>query len=62
MKAITKEGKLIDLRVGQPTMGISLIEIRLNDEDIFAVVEKPESVEWFRYLGTRFIPAGESND
>jgi len=62
MKAVTREGKLIELRVGQATMGMALTEVWLNDVDIFAVVETPESVDWFRYLGTRFVPQGDSND
>ena len=59
MKAFTREGKLIELRVGQPTMGMALTEVRLNDTDIFAVVGNPESADWFRCLGTRFVPQDE---
>lgn len=62
MKAVTREGKVIELRVGQATMGMALTEVRLNDADIFAIVKRPENIEWFRYLGTRFVPQGESND
>lgn len=59
MKAVTMEGKLIELRIGQPTMGMALTEVRLDDADIFAIVENPESMDWFRYLGTRFVPQRE---
>lgn len=62
MKAINREGKLLELRIGQPTMGMALTELRLNAKDIFSIVENPESIDWFRYLGTRFVPQGESND
>jgi len=62
MKAIKKDGGLIELKVGQATMGMALTEVRLNDEDIFSVLENPQSVDWFRCLGTRFVPQGGNND
>ena len=62
MNGVTREGKVIELRVGQATMGMALTEIRLNDADIFAVVKSPESIDWFRHLGTRVVPRGENND
>ena len=62
MKAINREGKLLELRIGQPTMGMALTELRLNAKDIFSIVENPESIDWFWHLGTRFVPQGENND
>jgi hypothetical protein len=62
MKAVTREGKLIEIKVGQPTMGLSLKEVRLNDMDIFAVTKNLENLDWFLYLATRFVPEGVNND
>ena len=54
MKALLSDGRLIDLRIGQGTLGIEIVEIRLEEVDILHIAENAESMTWFLHLATRF--------
>jgi hypothetical protein len=43
-------------------MGMALTEVRLTGKDIFDVTRGPNSLEWFQYLGTRFVPQKKEED
>lgn len=51
MKALLSDGRLIDLRIGQGTLGIEIVEIRLEEGDILHIAE---NMTWFLHLATRF--------